>query len=67
MKRDIGKFLLDASIEVLKSSSLGFPESGLGFHCTPSPSELASSRVGLSGPANRWPHTHMSGPSLSRD
>jgi hypothetical protein len=36
MKRFVGTFLLDAATEDLKSSSLGFPESGLGVHYTPS-------------------------------
>jgi hypothetical protein len=55
MWRSLGTFLLDASIEVLKSSALGFPESGLGVHCTPSPDELISSMVGLDGLANEKP------------
>jgi hypothetical protein len=56
MKRYLGTFLLDASTKVLKSSSLGFPESGLGVHYTPSLDELASLMVGLGGPA--WAATH---------
>jgi hypothetical protein len=56
MYRYLGTYLLDASIEVLKSSSLGFSESGLGVHYTPSPDKLVSTMVGLSWPANAWPH-----------
>jgi hypothetical protein len=67
MWRYVGTFLLDASTEVLKSSSLGFPELGLGVHCTPSPDELVSLMVGLDGPANGQPCTHLSGLSLSKD
>jgi hypothetical protein len=67
MKRYLGTFLLDASIDVLKSSFLGFPESGLGFHCTPRPDELASSMVGLGGLANGRTCIHLSGLSPSKD
>jgi hypothetical protein len=67
MKRYLGIVLLDASTEVLKSSSLGIPESGLGFHYTPSPDELASSMFGLSGLANGRPRIHLSGLSPSKD
>jgi hypothetical protein len=60
-------FLLGASPEVLESSSLEFPEPGLGAHYTPSPNELASLMTGLGGLANGWPRTCLSCLSLSRD
>jgi hypothetical protein len=65
--RYLETFLQDASTEVLKSSFLEFPESGLGVQSTTIPIELVSSMVGLDGPANGWPHTPLSGLSLSKD
>jgi hypothetical protein len=59
-------FLLDASLEVMESFFLGSPESGLGDNCTPSPDELIFSAVGLGGPANGQPRTHLSSLSPSR-
>jgi hypothetical protein len=66
MRRYLGIFLLDASPEVLEPSFPEFPESGLGVRCTPSLGGLVFSEVGLSGPANGWPRTRLSSPSLSR-